>query len=112
MAHMTFFPFLKDYLKKEGTIYTVRPYRSNTEFVFVPDLGVCKRRFVKEIHTVEDLDPFFRQSGFELLGDWWGKVLDLYSWPDKQKYLYKVDVFLGEYESGRKTFHLSRLQYL
>lgn len=96
MAEMRFLLELKEFLKKNSRIYTVRKYRYNptSGLVLVIGVGKCSRTLVKEGVTKKDLDAYYHESGFETVDDWWAKIVHFIPGMDT-KYLYKVEVLSG-----------------
>lgn len=92
MPTMSFMPQLKEFLLKNGYIYTVRKYRMVKAVVDIEGVGKCNRIPVLENISEKDLLPYVESSGFEALGYWWAKVR--YFTPDESVplYLYKVEV--------------------
>lgn len=91
MPTMSFMPQLKEFLLRNGYIYTVRKYRMVEAVVEISEVGRCNRIPVLENISKEDLLPYVEFSGFPTLEDWWAKVR--YFTPDKSLplYLYKVE---------------------
>lgn len=96
MATMRFLPSLQEYLKKNGVIYTVRRffYDPKNNLVFIPGVGACKRQLIDtDGVTKEKLLPYWSQSGFKSVDDWWNKIMDINpTTSTNQLFLYKVDV--------------------
>ena len=90
---MHFLTELQEYLKEHGTIYTVRRFRydKDTELVFIPGVGGCRRQFILEDIIKYDLKDYYTNSGFETLDDWWNKIVDINPGLPPL-HLYKVEV--------------------
>lgn len=88
---MQFMPELQDFLKDNGRIYTVRKFKMNTRLVTIETGENCKRTFLKQIATKEELKPYVKESGFDNLRDWWSKVR-YHIPPQGPFYLYQVDL--------------------
>jgi len=88
---MSFLPALTEFLKERGRIYTVRSYEVPISIVNVPDVGQCKRRFVKVVYHKEDLEPFVELSGFGDVSAWWIRVKQFVPY-FRTGYLYEVIV--------------------
>lgn len=90
MAQMMFIPKLKQFLRLHNTIYTVRRYDYLPGPVYVSDLGLCSRVFVKRVEHALDLEEYVPYSGFNDRWSWWSMVMRLAK--DGPYYLYKVEV--------------------
>lgn len=88
---MAFMPQLRLYLRGMEKIYTVRKYKMAEAEVEVEDVGVCKRVPLGQISSKEELEPYFKDSGFFTLDGWWDKINDFIS-SGEPKYLYRVEV--------------------
>lgn len=86
---MQFLPALKDYLIREGLIYTVRNYSRPTQTVQVSGVGQCQRAYVGPVYSKSYLEPFVVHSGFPHLDAWWRTICRLIP-DDKPMFLYKV----------------------
>lgn len=96
---MAFMPQLKLYLRGMGTIYTVRKYRMAEATVRVEGVGICKRTPIGQVTSMEELEPYVKESGFFTLDGWWDKINTFI--PDgESKYLYKVEVLEKESKKG------------
>lgn len=71
MSEMQFMPRLRDFLKQNGAIYTVRRYRYMTTEVDVEGVGRCKRRLIRRISSSSQLSNYVTQSGFASAEHWW-----------------------------------------
>jgi len=89
---MSFLPELKNFLKVNKTIYTVRRYKMPAAVVAVEGIGRYKRLPMGTIETKEDLLPYVMQSGFNKVEDWWAKIEYFIPDPKDIKYLYEVKV--------------------
>lgn len=96
MSYMTFMPELKDYLKKNGSIYTVRRYKMVDTMVEIDGIGECHRIPMGSISSSFDLEPYYKESGFDTLDAWWTKIKHFIPQPGAEKYLYKVEVSSGK----------------
>ena len=92
MASMSFMPQLKEFLLRNGTIYTVRKYKMRNAIVDVEGIGECHRIPIGTIKDKEDLTPYLEESGFESVEDWWKKIRYFIPNSWDTKYLYKVVV--------------------
>ncbi len=74
---MSFMPLLQAYLLSNSYVYTVRKYRYSPSqgAVFVPGVGGCYRKLVKEDVTKEDLVQYSSNSGFTTVDNWWGRIV-------------------------------------
>jgi len=92
MARMSFMPELKEFLKRNGLIYTVRKYKMMRAIVDIDGVGLCDRFPLGEVSSQDDLLPYAENSGFQSAGDWWSMVRHFV--PDKESrlYLYMVEV--------------------
>ena len=92
MTQMSFIPELKEFLKRNGLIYTVRKYKMMRAIVDVEGVGLCDRFPLGEVSSQEDLLPYAENSGFQSADDWWSMVRHFV--PDKEStlYLYMVEV--------------------
>ena len=88
---MQFMPELQAFLKKNGKIYTVRKFKMDTRLVTIETGESCKRTFLKQITTREELEPYVYASGFNNLLEWWGKIRRHIP-PQGPFYLYQVDL--------------------
>ena len=96
MNKMSFLPELKIFLKKNGIIYTVRKYKMIEANVEIEDVGVCQRLPIGEIHSKEDLFPYYELSGFSSVENWWTKVEYFIPCETTPKYLYQVTMLNKE----------------
>ena len=83
-------PELRHFLVENGRIYSVRKFKMDTRLVFLETGEKCKRTFLKQIKTKEELEPYVGESGFDNLKDWWSKVRHHIP-PQGPFYLYQVD---------------------
>ena len=91
MSEMSFLPELKDFLLKNGFIYTVRKYKMSEALVEIEGVGQCRREPLGTIEAKAGLLPFIESSGFSTVDTWWKKIK--YFIPgDDIKYLYRVGV--------------------
>ena len=60
--------------------------------MFIPEVGACKRTLLGEVRTREDLEEYWKTSGFESLDDWWAKIKEFNPSPSSRLYLYKVEL--------------------
>ncbi len=92
MPTMSFMPQLKEFLLKNGCIYTIRKYKMVEAVVDIEGVGKCSRVPVLENVSKKDLPTYVESSGFESLEEWWAKVR--YFTPDRSMplYLYKIEV--------------------
>jgi len=74
MSVMQFLPDLKKFLSEKGAIYTVRHYKYLTTEVYVEDVGLCKRTFLRRILNKEQLVNYVAWSGFDSLEQWWRAI--------------------------------------
>ena len=91
MADMQFLEELRDFLREERVIYTVRKYKMAPKLVHVEGVGSCRRVPMGEITGAGDLAPYYTYSGFPTMGDWWAKVRSFIA-PGEPMYLYRVEV--------------------
>ncbi len=92
MPSMSFMPQLKEYLLKNGFIFTVRKYKMKEDTVLILDVGACHRLPIGLVKDKVDLFPYVEHSGFLTLEDWWTKVKYFIPRESDPKYLYKVDL--------------------
>jgi len=71
---MQFLPDLKRFLSEKGAIYTVRHYKYVNTEVYVEDVGLCKRTFLRRILTKDQLINYVEWSGFDSLEQWWRTI--------------------------------------
>ena len=85
-------PELKEFLKRNGLIYTVRKYEMLRAIVEVEEVGLCDRFPLGKVSRQEDLTSYAENSGFSSVGDWWSMIRHFV--PDKEStlYLYLVEV--------------------
>ena len=88
---MQFMPELQTFLKKNGRIYTVRKFKMSTRLVTIETGENCKRQFLKQITTREELEPYVKESGFDTLLEWWSKIRRHIP-PQGPFYLYQVSL--------------------
>jgi len=69
-------PQVRDFLKYNGYVLTVRGYDYNTGSARVPNLDniLIKRAKVCEIKVIDDLDNFVPLSGFGTAAEWWVQI--------------------------------------
>jgi len=89
-TEMRFLSFLKDFLRENGEIYTVRKYKMDEREVEIIGVGTCKRIPVGIITNREQLEPYVSKSGFSKLEDWVDRILYYIPNKDDTKYLYHV----------------------
>lgn len=80
MAIMTFLTELQTFLNENREIYSVRRflYDSNNNIVYIPGVGGCKRRLIKEnIRSASELMPYYSKSGFDTVMAWWEKIKEI-----------------------------------
>ena len=67
---------VRDFLKRNGCVLTVRGYDYQTMIATVADLNEIRitRKKVCEITTIDDLDGFVSLSGFKTASEWWVQV--------------------------------------
>lgn len=87
--NMQFIPKLKEFLKENGFIYTVRGYDMDHRWVSVEDVGWCERFPLGLIKELGDIEPFADKSGFDTLDDWI-KMIRVFIKEGKSAWLYKV----------------------
>jgi len=94
---MHFLPELEEFLQDHGEIYTVRKYLYPIKvcLVYINDSWESyKRRYIKEIHDIKDLEPYASLSGLETAGAWWSKIRfinrGLVPSPERPMYLYHI----------------------
>ena len=92
---MQFLPQLKELLKDNGFIYTVRGYDMDHRWVKVEGVGWCERSPLGLVDNFSALEPFYKESGFETLDDWI-KMVRVFIKEGNPAWLYKVEV--REYE--------------
>lgn len=92
---MQFMPKLKEHLKSNGVIYTVRGYDMAHKWVLVEGVGWCERFPLGEIKNLDDIKDFVPHSGFETLLDWISAIR-IFIKEGNPAWLYKVEV--REYE--------------
>ena len=92
MTRMSFMPELKEFLLRNGLIYTVRKYKMMRAIVDIEGVGLCDRFPLGKVSSQEDLLPYAENSGFQSADDWWSMVRHFV--PDKEStlYLYMVEV--------------------
>jgi len=88
---MQFMPELRQYLLENGKIFTVRKFKMDSRLVYLETGEKCKRLFLKQINTREELKPFLSESGFSELKDWWSKIRRHIP-PRGPFYLYQVNL--------------------
>jgi len=71
---MAFMDSLKDFIKTNGSVYTVRKYNMPAATIEIEEVGICYRTRLGEIKSKEELLPYVDQSGFESLDEWWSKI--------------------------------------
>lgn len=92
MTSMSFMPELKQFLLRNGLIYTVRRYKMLRAIVEIEGVGLCDRFPLGEVSNQEDLEGYAENSGFQSAGDWWSMIRHFV--PDKEStlYLYMVEI--------------------
>ena len=61
---------VREFLIRNGFVYSVRSYRRRNGFVFVERVGLCYRKFVRFVECEEDLEKYVKWSGFENVDEW------------------------------------------
>ena len=79
---------VKSFLERFGQVFTVRGYDMKDKIVMVDDVGLCKRKQIKEIKRITDLADYISRSGFLSAFSWW-LVISRYT-NGKRKFLYEV----------------------
>lgn len=91
---MKFLPKLRSFLREHNVIYTVRGYNMRLAWVYVDDVGVCRRFPLGRVHELEDLKSYVELSGFSSLKDWRAMITH-FTVPGQELYLYRVEVAQG-----------------
>ena len=88
---------VKDFLVKNGFVYTVRGYKMRNMLVNVDGVGICKRaRGISRngnddrIKSKEELRDWVKGSGFSSVDSWWNAIYKFCKDRDKWVYLVKV----------------------
>ena len=90
MSEMGFMPVLKEFVRDNKKIYTVRAYWYGIEtYARVANLGLVKRKAVKRIQDITDLEEYVSMSGFNTKEEWWSR-LRCFIPGNKTMYLYEV----------------------
>ena len=85
---------VRKFLEEVGVVYSVRRYElRGSSKVEVDGVGVCERRFVREVKRLEDIKGVSGWSGFEDVKEWLEVILSMYK--DKRKFLYRVEKIGG-----------------
>jgi len=79
---------VKSYLQRFGQVFTVRGYDMKDKIVMVDDVGLCKRKQIREVKRITDLTDYISRSGFLSAFTWW-LVIGRYT-TGKRKFLYQV----------------------
>jgi len=61
---------VREFLIKNGFVYSVRSYKRRNGFVFVEKVGLCYRRFVRFVESERDIEKYVKWSGFENVDEW------------------------------------------
>jgi len=85
-------PELKEFLKRNGLIYTVRKYKMVRAIVDIEGVGLCDRLPLGEVSSQEDLESYAENSGFQSASDWWSMIRHFVPDKDSTLYLYMVEV--------------------
>lgn len=91
---MQFLPELKNFLKENKLVYTVRKYKMSEAIVNVEGIGWCRRLPMGTIESQEDLLPYILDSGFAKPEDWWAKIRYFIPNVKDAKYLYRVEMLI------------------
>ena len=89
---MSFMPELKQFLLRNGLIYTVRKYKMLRAIVDIEGVGLCDRFPLGEVSSQEDLTHYAENSGFSSVEDWWSMVRHFVPNEEDTLYLYLVEV--------------------
>lgn len=94
MSIMHFIPRLTEFLRNNGTIYTLRKYKYTTPRCSVPGVGECRRTLIREMRSVseEDLRTTVTQSGFPNTTSWLKMLRTFVPDPNTLVFMYKVEV--------------------
>lgn len=65
---------VRDFLAKNGFVFTVRSYDLEDADVTVEGIGVCSRKKLINIESGVDLIPFVHGSGFDVVEAWFEKI--------------------------------------
>ena len=89
---MQFMPQLGRFLRENKAIHTVRKYKMADKEVDAEWVGLCTRTLIGIVKSLEDLEPYVKDSGFKTKEDWWKKIREFA--PNKKDvlYLYRVEV--------------------
>ena len=81
---------VRKFLEEVGVVYSVRRYElRGSSKVVVEGVGVCERRFVREVKRLEDIKGVSGWSGFLDVKEWLEVILKMYK--SKRKFLYRVE---------------------
>lgn len=92
MSSISFIPELKEFLKGNKFIHTVRKYKMTDALVEVSGIGECHRIPLGEVYKKENLIPYVESSGFSTIDGWWNKIKFFIPSNKDSMYLYKVEV--------------------
>lgn len=76
---LRFLPKLEQFLIKVGSIYTVRRflYHKGCDLVSVNNSGTYRRKFIQEVTSIKDLEPYSHLSGLYTPEKWWSKLTQI-----------------------------------
>jgi hypothetical protein len=82
---------VKDFLIKNGYVYTVRTFKYKIYTTLVDDVGKVGRELIFEVNNFEELEPYVIYSGFNSLKEW-TDMIERFNPYKRQEYLWRVDI--------------------
>ena len=88
-------PEVREFLMKNGEVYTVRSFESRDRFTVVPvnNLPDCLKEKICKIKSYKDLTRYTHLSGFKSPMEWWRKIEEMKA---TEGWLYHVSVLEEE----------------
>lgn len=80
---------VRNYLIKHKVVFTVRRGGRYSGEVYVKDIGICYKKYVRKINDIHDIKRYVKWSGFDSVEDWWSKIKMFNACAG---YLYRVNV--------------------
>ena len=100
MSIMHFMPKLTEFLRNNGTIYTMREYKYSTKEAMVPSIGKVKRTLINVFENINfdpsKLNDYVPLSGFNTTEEWIKVLNSFIRGRDVSIFLYKVEIVKGE----------------
>lgn len=91
VTEMRFLPTLREFLRSNRRIYTVRKYSMTSGDVRVEGVGICRRTSLGGVVMFYELTQYVPESGFSTLVEW-ANMIRRFVPQGSPMYLYRVDL--------------------